>query len=312
MMEILNYVALYFIYFIIYSVIGYIWEVVWCSANAKDKKVKNRGYLFGPLCPIYGTGLVAVLIVTDWLKWPWWANFFLIIFICDFFEYWTSYIMEKLFHLRWWDYTYKTKFNLNGRISLKTSLFFGFGGMAVKYFLHPFLATAVLFFNPTVRLITAGFLLFILLVDTFLSTLATASIKDNLKGGRVDLTSEIKKYARNYYRKQSRLRRRIAKQTIRNMKRMQRQTRMHFRRMQRSAVRRYKKMVRETKKNLRGLKRTRDEYFRTKAKLKKQEKAFRISQKSQKKSYKSLSKRNKKNIKREGKQIKKEANKIQK
>ena len=84
-MEILNLIALYFIYFIFYSVVGYIWEVVWCSANAKDKKVKNRGYLFGPVCPIYGTGLVAVLIVTDWLKWPWWANFFLIIFICKNF-----------------------------------------------------------------------------------------------------------------------------------------------------------------------------------------------------------------------------------
>ena len=311
-MEILNYVALYFIYFIFYSVVGYIWEVVWCSANAKDKKVKNRGYLFGPVCPIYGTGLVAVLIVTDWLKWPWWANFFLIIFICDFFEYWTSYIMEKLFHLRWWDYTYKTKYNLNGRISLETSLFFGFGGMAVKYLLHPSITAFILFLNPTLRLIIAGILLAILIVDTLLSTVATASIKDNLKGGRVDLTSEIKKYARNYYRKQSRLRRHIAKQTIRNMKKMQRQTRMHFRKMQRKAVKNYKRMMRETKKNLRDLKRARDEYFKTKAKLKKEKRAFKASQKIQKKSYKSLSKRSKKNLNREGKQIKKEANKIQK
>lgn len=312
MMELINILALYFIYFIFYSVLGYIWEVAWCSANAKDKKVKNRGYLFGPLCPIYGTGLVAVLIVTDWLKWPWWANFFLIIFICDFFEYMTSYIMEKLFHLRWWDYTYKTKFNLNGRISLKTSLFFGFGGMVVKYFLHPLLVSAVLFLSPTVRLVVAAILLTILLIDTFLSTLATASIKDNLKGGRVDLTSEIKKYARNYYRKQSRLRRRIAKQTIRNMKRMQRQTRMHFRRMQCTAVKNYRKMVRETKKNLRNLKRARDDYFKAKTRFKKEKQAFKVTQKTQKKSYKSLSKRSKKNFKREGKQIKKEANKIQK
>ena len=311
-MEILNIAALYFIYFIIYSVIGYIWEVVWCSANAKDKKIKNRGYLFGPLCPIYGVGLVAVLITIDWLKWPWWANFFLIIFICDFFEYWTSYFMEKLFHLRWWDYTYKTKYNIDGRISLRTSLFFGFGGMVVNYFLHPIISNSVLFFTPTIRLVVAGILLAIFLIDTYLSTLATASIKDNLKGGHVDLTSEIKKYARNYYRKQSRLRRRIAKQTIRNMKRMQSQTRMHFRRMQRAAVKNYRRMVRETKKNLRNLRKTRDEYFRTKAKLRKERQSFKTMHKSQVKSYKSLSKRSKKNIKREGKQIKKEANKIQK
>ena len=133
-MELLFY---YFLIFFIYSFLGWMIETINCSIMAK-KKILNRGFLIGPYIPIYGTGaLVMILFLTEYKKDPF-VLFCMAVVYCSLIEYITSYLMEKLFLARWWDYTHE-KFNLNGRICGLNSLLFGLCSIGVIYFIQPIL-----------------------------------------------------------------------------------------------------------------------------------------------------------------------------
>ena len=125
----------YFYIFIIYSIIGWIMEVT--IVSAQKKKITARGFLIGPWCPIYGFGaLFITLLLRKYYEDP------LVLFIMSFLlgtilEYVTSYLMEKLFHARWWDYS-DHRFHINGRVSLTTSLGFGTLGLILVYTFNPF------------------------------------------------------------------------------------------------------------------------------------------------------------------------------
>lgn len=124
-------------YFSVYSVLGWMCEVVYCSAA--QKKLVRRGFLAGPYCPIYGFGAVAVLALISPLAQrlsgiP--AVFLLAVFITSALEYLTSFLMEKIFSMRWWDYSHM-KFNIKGRICLLNSVLFGLLSLFLLYVLHP-------------------------------------------------------------------------------------------------------------------------------------------------------------------------------
>ena len=79
----------------------------------KKKKFVNRGFLKGPWLPIYGCGMILILVLLSWCMTKPLLMFILIILLCGFLEYMTSYLLEKLFHKKWWDY--KDSFlNING------------------------------------------------------------------------------------------------------------------------------------------------------------------------------------------------------
>ncbi len=130
-----------FYIFIIYSILGWFMEVI--IVSTKKRKLTNRGFLIGPWCPIYGFGaLFITVLLKKYYEDP------LVLFIMSFLlgsilEYVTSYIMEKIFHARWWDYS-DHKFNVNGRISLITSLGFGFLGLILVYVFNPFFLKIVM------------------------------------------------------------------------------------------------------------------------------------------------------------------------
>ena len=130
-----------FYIFIIYSILGWFMEII--IVSTKKRKLTNRGFLIGPWCPIYGFGaLFITLLLKKYYEDP------LVLFIMSFLlgsilEYVTSYIMEKIFHARWWDYS-DHKFNVNGRISLITSLGFGFLGLILVYVFNPFFLKIVM------------------------------------------------------------------------------------------------------------------------------------------------------------------------
>ena len=115
-------------------------EVVWNCIT--DKKLVNRGFLIGPYCPIYGVGCLLLIFLLGRFKEQPVLLFFMAIIICSILEYFTSYIMEKLFKARWWDYS-EYKFNLNGRICAATMIPFGILGVLVVYFLNPFVSNYV-------------------------------------------------------------------------------------------------------------------------------------------------------------------------
>ena len=104
----------YMIWLFFYSVVGWIYESTLCSVRAH--KFINRGFLNGPYCPIYGWGAVLDILILGKVQNPVLLFFLGAIVTCSL-EYFTSYIMEKLFHARWWDYS-KRKFNINGRVCL--------------------------------------------------------------------------------------------------------------------------------------------------------------------------------------------------
>lgn len=102
-----------FLFVIAISVLGWMMEVA-CK-SLEYKRFINRGFLIGPWCPIYGVGsLLIVLLLSDYIASPL-TVFLLGMILCGALEYLTSYLLKKIFHARWWDYS-RRRFNLNGRI----------------------------------------------------------------------------------------------------------------------------------------------------------------------------------------------------
>lgn len=126
----------YILLFFISAVLGWIMEVI-CKLFEFHRFI-NRGFLIGPYCPIYGVGSVAVTAsLTRYADSPI-VVFIMAIVICGILEYMTSYVMEKLFHARWWDYSQR-HMNLNGRICASTLIPFGLLGLVMIYLVKPLL-----------------------------------------------------------------------------------------------------------------------------------------------------------------------------
>ena len=124
----------WFLWLMIYSIIGWVYESTICSIG--HRKLINRGFLNGPYCPIYGTGAVLVLLVLGRIQNPVLLFFAGAVVTCSL-EYLTSWLMEKLFHARWWDYS-KRKFNIGGRVCLIGAVVFGAFSVVVVLLMNAF------------------------------------------------------------------------------------------------------------------------------------------------------------------------------
>ena len=135
MFPFLNHAAVVFLLLLFYSFLGWCGEMIYCSIGQR-KLCEKRGFLNGPLCPIYGHGALLVLLVMG-NRWnsPI-ATFLVGMVLTSAVEYVTSYAMEKLFHMRWWDYS-RRRFNLNGRVCLLNSLLFGLACLVLRYGIQP-------------------------------------------------------------------------------------------------------------------------------------------------------------------------------
>ena len=116
-----------------YSVGGWIYESILCSVS--EKRWINRGFLNGPYCPVYGFGAVLNILVLDGIS-NIFIQFYLSAVTACILEYFTSWLMEKLFQARWWDYS-GHRFNLNGRISLAGAVVFGILSVLLIRVIHP-------------------------------------------------------------------------------------------------------------------------------------------------------------------------------
>lgn len=196
----------YFLLFFFCSVLGWLMEVT-CKL-IQFRRFINRGFLIGPYCPIYGFGAVFVTwLLSDFSASPV-AVFGLAVLICGTLEYLTSYLMEKLFHARWWDYSQK-KFNLNGRVCADTLLPFGLLGLTMIYFVKPwFFGLLGRVPDATLHWISYG-LLAILLSDVVVSTLVLSKIRKHTNLSEKDDTEAITKSVREALVNESALVRRI-------------------------------------------------------------------------------------------------------
>ena len=180
----------YFLLYFLYSIIGWFLEVG--LAFYEHKKFVNRGFLIGPYCPIYGVGcLLLTILLSKYINEPG-VIFAFSIFICATLEYLTSYLMEKIFKLRWWDYS-NMKFNINGRICLETLIPFGIIGVLVVKYISPFLINTVNSINFNVLVIINIIILSILITDILISFNVVFNLKNVTRNLNKDSTEEIKK-----------------------------------------------------------------------------------------------------------------------
>lgn len=117
------------IYFFLCSFFGWILEIIY--AYMVFGTFVDRGFLYGPMCPIYGYGAIIMIIIAEEIKKKninIIGTFFIITAIFTILEYMASLLLEMIFNLRWWDYTNEF-LNLNGRVCLMFSLFFGIVGI---------------------------------------------------------------------------------------------------------------------------------------------------------------------------------------
>ena len=130
-------------FFMIYSFLGWVLEVIYHAVSIG--KVVNRGFLNGPVCPIYGFGMIFILMLLNLIfpggaaKAHGAALFAFGIVIATGIELLGGWALEKICHARWWDYSDKP-FNLNGYICPEFSFYWGIGTVLAVRVLHPFVA----------------------------------------------------------------------------------------------------------------------------------------------------------------------------
>ena len=177
-----------FLLFIVYSITGWIIEVI--ATYPDTKCFVNRGCLIGPYCPIYGNCAIAMIFLLHNVTNPI-LLFVLSILICSVGEYVTSYTMEKIFHARWWDYS-KNKFNLNGRICLVNSLAFGVLGFLLIKFVNPFVVELITKLSPIMINVLFYTMLTLFIIDNVISFKVIFKIKNmSIKYVHLDNTKEI-------------------------------------------------------------------------------------------------------------------------
>lgn len=196
-----------FMMFIIYSFIGWIIEVT-CKQIESGKFV-NRGFLIGPYLPIYGCGgVIITLALNKYYDSPI-TLFVMAMFICAILEYVTSYILEKLFNARWWDYT-KYKFNINGRICLETMIPFGLLGCLIIYILNPIFQKFLSLMNDNTINVLSITLFIIFVSDLLVSVKVMSKFKNiTMQFRNKDNTEEITKKVKETLRKDSFLSKRL-------------------------------------------------------------------------------------------------------
>ena len=197
----------YFLIFMFYSILGWLMEVT--LTFVRNKKFVNRGFLIGPYCPIYGSGVLLIMfILKRYLDRPL-GLFCMAVIICSILEYLTSYFMEKIFKARWWDYSNK-KFNINGRICLEYAMLFGIGGTLIMYFINPMIINVMNATSSTVIKILAIVLFIIYMVDNIISYIVMFKFRStvgNLTQG--DNTEEITKIIKDKFKSLSWLNKRL-------------------------------------------------------------------------------------------------------
>lgn len=166
----LSRIYLYFLYFLIFAFLGWVVETFYSVYELGH--FTKRGFLHGPICPIYGFGaLILITFFSQYKK----KNMKLFIYasvIFSVFEYIVSYAMDALFATKWWDYTNEF-LNLNGRISIFYSLVWGIAAILFVNVIYPFFKKRINILLSKipykVQLYTLQLLGSILLIDTILS-----------------------------------------------------------------------------------------------------------------------------------------------
>jgi len=181
---------IWFLLFIIYSIVGWLIEV--CLNLYTNKKFVNRGFLIGPWCTIYGWGAILMTFLLREYSGDLAVLFLMSVFICAVLEYFTSFFMEVMFNTRWWDYS-NYKYNINGRICLETMIPFGLLGCFMMYISNPILISLLYKIPDFLLTALTVIILIIFLIDNIISFSIIFRLNIITKDVRNDYTEEITK-----------------------------------------------------------------------------------------------------------------------
>ena len=180
-------IKIIFILFIFYSMIGWIIEVL--DQFYRKKRFINRGFLIGPYCPVHGIGALLMVLLLSGITDSYIILFFSASLICTILEYITSFLLEKIFKARWWDYSCY-KFNLNGRVCMQNSIFFGIAGVFIVKIANPFVVKFIIQNVPDLNVICLV-LGIIFTLDLFISFNVIVKFKNITNILTKDSTEEI-------------------------------------------------------------------------------------------------------------------------
>ena len=161
-------------YFIIYSFAGWVLESV--SKSIAQKKLVNSGFLSGPICPIYGFGAIIMLLSLGFLKEKPLLLFIAAFIILSVWEYIVGVLLEKVFKTKYWDYS-RFKFNFQGRICLKNSIYWGILGVIFICYIHPFIESYINTIPINLLLYIDIILGIAIIVDVVVSSIAVTNFE---------------------------------------------------------------------------------------------------------------------------------------
>ncbi|MFU0826896.1 MAG: PLD phosphodiesterase domain-containing protein [Lachnoclostridium sp.] len=183
--------------FVIYSFIGWIYESLYVSMNKKTWV--NRGFLNGPIIPIYGAGATLIYMAL----WQYRKQYLLVfvggMILATLLEYVTSFFMELFFHAKWWDYS-DFKFNINGRVCLPVSLFWGLLSILLIELIQPRMVKLIEAIPETPGEYAGYVILLLILTDTSITIVHTLQLDrilselQRIKGDFLDYLDKFKIY----------------------------------------------------------------------------------------------------------------------
>lgn len=174
----MEFTAQIFLYFFIYAVMGWIWETIYCSL--KNGKFVYRGFLKGPYCPIYGFGMLLVLYLVTPVKETTLDLFVFSAIACSILEYITGYLLERVFKVTLWNYD-DMPMNIEGKIALPVSLFWGFCCVVVVKRIHPEVTEWVNWIYGNYGTWPSFVLMAVMAVDTVFSIIHMSGFEKTMK-----------------------------------------------------------------------------------------------------------------------------------
>ncbi len=179
----------WFLYFIIYSVIGWTYESILCSIVGK--KLVNRGFLNGPLCPVYGFGSLLVLQVFYGENTALLPLFLSSMILTTIVEYITSVLLEVFFNAKWWDYKDRP-FNIHGRVYLTGALVFASLSVLLINYVHPIMVSMINRLSANTIIWLSSSIFAILIIDLYVTVRHILLLKTRLTTTRQEFDRLIK------------------------------------------------------------------------------------------------------------------------
>lgn len=151
-----------FFFFFVYAFLGWCVEVIYAAVH--HGKFVNRGFLNGPVCPIYGIGVTLIVVLLSPLKDHLLLLFVGSVILTSLLEFIAGWVLEKLFKQRWWDYSH-VRFNIKGYICLRFSLIWGSACVVIVHLVHPVVEDLAGLLSPDLATLLSALFFMILTVD---------------------------------------------------------------------------------------------------------------------------------------------------